>query len=586
MSLKVTVIGAKNLASMDSNGFSDPYFYVIFNNLKHKSEVIRKTLNPTWNQSFNYKFTSDCPSTLKIEVWDWDLASSDDFLGEVTIDVRSIASGSTLDLALCAQAGASADQSYVTGTVQVKIDVIDTSELESSKLKISQAALAKMKDEIVRARDGGKTTLEFSSFFLPALPRMVTEQLVHLQKMDLSFNNLSKFPDLSRLTVLEEVNLTGNAIDTLGPEIGALKTLRVLTIDGNALTTISGAIGKLERLEKFEARNNNIATLPKEFGCLSMLEELYLSGNPLKEIPPSFGALRAIKILDLNCCQLARLPEEITLCTRLMDLNLGNNVIEELPKAMGLLVRLVTLNLQNNRLKDIPLSIGKCPDLGQIGYGINIARNMIEDKQMMEKTAVGPDILLDYLSKRYAMAGSPPIVKCRMPTDFGEGPIPKWVEDIIAKEKGSAPQAQAQPSSAPAGGKAAATMDQKCVALKAWITKTIKEVLRPRIEQFRGDVAASPRMSLILDICYSIKDFKTELDKLSANLTFVATPPQSIPPGPPKLETLRAATLAAPRSLDPAPARTTEKLPGFGADKIVFVTTIVQVINNLKKAIA
>lgn len=47
------VFSAKDLASMDSNGFSDPYFYVIFNKLKHKSEIIRKTLNPTWNQSFN-----------------------------------------------------------------------------------------------------------------------------------------------------------------------------------------------------------------------------------------------------------------------------------------------------------------------------------------------------------------------------------------------------------------------------------------------------------------------------------------------------------------------------------------------------
>lgn len=334
-------------------------------------------------------------------MWDWDLASSDDFLGEVFVDVRSIQSGETMDLPLSAQPGAK-DQDYVTGTVKVKIDIIDTSELENSKLKISQAALVKMKDEIVRARDSGKTNFEFSSFGLPTLPRMVTEQLVHLRKMDLSFNNLSKFPDLSKLTVLEEVDLTGNAIDVIGAEIGSVTSLRVLTIDGNALAKIDPAIGRLEGLEKFEARNNNLAALPKEFGCLSMLEELALSGNPLEEIPSSFGALRALKIIDLNCCQLKRLPDEITLCSRLMDMNLGNNMLEELPQAMGLLTHLISLNLQNNKLKDIPISLGKCMDLGQIGYGINIARNEITDAQMMEKTAVGPDVLLDYLTKRYA----------------------------------------------------------------------------------------------------------------------------------------------------------------------------------------
>lgn len=181
-----------------------------------------------------------------------------------------------------------------------------------------------------------------------------------------------------------------------------------------------------------------------------------------------------------------------------------------------------------------------------------------------------------------------------MPTDFGEGPIPKWVEEIITKEKAvKARQPQAAAAAAPAasaapaaGGKAAITMEQKCNALKAWITKTIKEVLQPRIGQFRGDVTASPRMSIILDICYSIKDFKAELDKLSANLTFVATPPQSIPPGSSKLEILRAVTLAALSYIDTALESITEKLPGFGADKIAFVTSIVQVINNLKKAIA
>ena len=350
--------------------------------------------------NFQSKFPSDCPSTLKIEVWDWDLASSDDFLGEVEVDVRAVKSGEVLDLKLSPQKGAK-DQGYVTGSVQVKIDVIDTSELEHSKLKISQAAVNKMKEEIVRVRDEGKTTLEFGSFFLPTLPRIVTEQLVHLQKIDLSFNNLSRLPDFSRLTALEELILTGNAIDALGPELAGLTALRVLVINGNGLATIAPAIGRLAGLEKLEARNNTLSVVPKELGCLSKLEELALSGNPISEIPPAVGALRALQILDLNCCQLTRLPDEITLCSRLMDLNLGNNAIEELPAGMGLLSRLITLNLQNNKLKDLPVSIGRCVDLGQIGYGINIARNQIADTQMIEKSALGPDVLLDYLTKRY-----------------------------------------------------------------------------------------------------------------------------------------------------------------------------------------
>lgn len=192
----------------------------------------------------------------------------------------------------------------------------------------------------------------------------------------------------------------------------------------------------------------------------------------------------------------------------------------------------------------------------------------------------------------FIVAGSPAITKCFMPTDFGQGPIPQWVEEIISKERvvkerqsATAPAAGAAPAAAKPAGAAAATLDQKCNALKAWIKKTLTETLKPRIGQFKGDVAASPRMAIILDICYGIKDFKTELDKLSSNLTFVATPPQSIPHGSSKLEILRAVTLAALSYIDSGFDTIIEKLPSFGADKIAFVTSIVQVVNKLKTEI-
>ena len=49
----VTVKHARGLASMDSNGFSDPYAILFLGGKKHKTKTIMKTLDPTWDEVFS-----------------------------------------------------------------------------------------------------------------------------------------------------------------------------------------------------------------------------------------------------------------------------------------------------------------------------------------------------------------------------------------------------------------------------------------------------------------------------------------------------------------------------------------------------
>lgn len=52
--LTVFVDGAKGLKAADRNGYSDPYAQFTLNGLKvFKSDVKKKTLNPTWNEKFD-----------------------------------------------------------------------------------------------------------------------------------------------------------------------------------------------------------------------------------------------------------------------------------------------------------------------------------------------------------------------------------------------------------------------------------------------------------------------------------------------------------------------------------------------------
>uniref|UniRef100_A0A8C4ZTV7 Double C2-like domain-containing protein alpha n=1 Tax=Gadus morhua TaxID=8049 RepID=A0A8C4ZTV7_GADMO len=94
--LSVGVKRCAHLAAMDVNGFSDPYVKTYLKpdlqkKSKHKTSVIKKTLNPEFNEEFFYEISfSDLTSkTLEVTVWDYDLGKSNDFIGGVSLGCHS-----------------------------------------------------------------------------------------------------------------------------------------------------------------------------------------------------------------------------------------------------------------------------------------------------------------------------------------------------------------------------------------------------------------------------------------------------------------------------------------------------------------
>ncbi|KAK3271129.1 hypothetical protein CYMTET_20500, partial [Cymbomonas tetramitiformis] len=95
--LSVTLHNAKDLIARDNNGKSDPFVkFHLFDPNKPtetkiadiaKSTVKKATLDPVWDDE-TYKievprsFNSVC---LRVEVFDWDIASGDDYMGECEI---------------------------------------------------------------------------------------------------------------------------------------------------------------------------------------------------------------------------------------------------------------------------------------------------------------------------------------------------------------------------------------------------------------------------------------------------------------------------------------------------------------------
>jgi len=88
--LKIKIVKAQGLAKADLLGKSDPYVVVKMNNEeRHKTTVIKKCLNPVWdNESLSVALPTSgkklAKSVLKVEVYDKDMVGSE-FLGRVTI---------------------------------------------------------------------------------------------------------------------------------------------------------------------------------------------------------------------------------------------------------------------------------------------------------------------------------------------------------------------------------------------------------------------------------------------------------------------------------------------------------------------
>ncbi|XP_073800320.1 double C2-like domain-containing protein alpha isoform X2 [Danio rerio] len=90
--LCVGVLRCAHLAAMDVNGFSDPYVKIylkpdVKKKSKHKTSVIKKTLNPEFNEEFFYEISLSelVHKTLEVTVWDYDLGRSNDFIGGVCL---------------------------------------------------------------------------------------------------------------------------------------------------------------------------------------------------------------------------------------------------------------------------------------------------------------------------------------------------------------------------------------------------------------------------------------------------------------------------------------------------------------------
>ncbi|XP_033851360.1 synaptotagmin-2-like isoform X1 [Acipenser ruthenus] len=100
--LNVGIIQAADLISMDTGGTSDPYVKVYIlpdKKKKFDTKVHKKTLNPTFNETFTFKVPYEelGGKTLVMAIYDFDRFSKHDIIGEVKVPMNTVDLGKPIE---------------------------------------------------------------------------------------------------------------------------------------------------------------------------------------------------------------------------------------------------------------------------------------------------------------------------------------------------------------------------------------------------------------------------------------------------------------------------------------------------------
>jgi internalin A len=173
-------------------------------------------------------------------------------------------------------------------------------------------------------------------------------------------NNLTILPEeIGNLSSLESLYVPYNHLNSLPLTIGNLSSLKILSVKNNKLHNFPSTIFSLCSLEKLYLDCNQLENLPPEIQGLSSLKELYLLSNKLSKLPPELFNLYSLEILDLRNNQITSLSSKITKLVALKSLYLHNNQIKNLPSEISQISSLKSLYLKGNPLETPPLEIAE-----------------------------------------------------------------------------------------------------------------------------------------------------------------------------------------------------------------------------------
>lgn len=151
---------------------------------------------------------------------------------------------------------------------------------------------------------------------------------------------------------------------------GALDGTHVVRLRGGLETFPEELFRLADTLEVLDLSGNRLSSLPPDLPRLHKLRILFCSDNPFTELPAVLGQCPALSMVGFKSCRITQVPAE-ALPPQLRWLILTDNYIEVLPDALGDCHRLQKLALAGNRLRALPESMERLQALELLRISAN-----------------------------------------------------------------------------------------------------------------------------------------------------------------------------------------------------------------------
>eukprot|EP01113_Clastostelium_recurvatum_P039823 TRINITY_DN6128_c0_g1_i1.p1 TRINITY_DN6128_c0_g1~~TRINITY_DN6128_c0_g1_i1.p1 ORF type:complete len:354 (-),score=42.54 TRINITY_DN6128_c0_g1_i1:362-1423(-) len=248
--VEILLIGGRNLASKDRNGFSDPFAVIEAPGMKEmKTAIVKKNLNPTWNYRWVQEAESRDHFTAHVTVYDDDLIGKD-YMGEVDLLLPSDLlhqESRVLQVPLKAKGKHVKDEVAGFLTFEVKIDntikglvtdalagvdlTVDPSQVEKLSINSSGSRGCQLITTITSKLAPHKWSLASVAIDSEDRIILVDNESHAVQIFDAAGNETSNFPSALRYPHLS-VNASGGCIYLADSEDG---TLDKFDVSGNHL---------------------------------------------------------------------------------------------------------------------------------------------------------------------------------------------------------------------------------------------------------------------------------------------------------------------------------------------------------------
>ena len=179
---------------------------------------------------------------------------------------------------------------------------------------------------------------------------VVLQQLPCLTRLNVSDCRLFLFPPaFLQLEKLTDLNISNNHITDLPTEWNnvCLKHLKIADNELGQGSSLS-VIAKLSSLETLDVSGNALNQFPSFVKCLKFLRNLNISSNPVRECPDNVDNFQTLEIFKGSACELKEFPRFLLQLQKIRDIELEGNQIKIMPEDYSLPF-LKTLSLGKNK---------------------------------------------------------------------------------------------------------------------------------------------------------------------------------------------------------------------------------------------